>query len=133
MSRHARSLNSLDKLIDAEKPEWKNPAKNPDTNKPEKSKPQPAKKERDSQTGRKDIEKAIVKIVRDSKDEEGWILISDIGTKLPKLYPDFDVRNFGHKKMLPFLESFGKFEFKKVRDPANKTNPNGFTVYFKLK
>ena len=47
-----------------------------------------------------------------------------------KKFPDFDVRNFQHKKFVPFIESLGIFEAKKL---SPKENDTAKTVYFRLK
>ncbi|MDD2216735.1 MAG: NYN domain-containing protein, partial [Eubacteriales bacterium] len=48
------------------------------------------------------IQQAILTIIRENSDEDDWVFIGDIGNMLLKRYPDFDVRNFGFKKLTPF-------------------------------
>lgn len=62
------------------------------------------------------IKKALTALVEESSDEEGWIFVGDIGNQLAKRFPDFDVRNFGFKKLTPFLKSLNLFDVKS--DPA---------------
>ena len=89
--------------------------------------------EETSQTDLAQIKTEIIELFSGNSDEEGWLRVSDIGTMLQKRYADFDTRNFGHKKMVPFLESMNLFEIRKVTDPANTKNPNGQDAFIKLK
>lgn len=68
------------------------------------------------------IRKAILTIVQENSDEDGWIFIGDIGNKLQKRHPDFDVRNYGFKKLTPFIKSLDLFELKseKISGSNNK-------------
>ncbi|HWQ75849.1 MAG TPA: NYN domain-containing protein [Syntrophomonas sp.] len=61
------------------------------------------------------IKKAITTIAQENTDEDEWIFIGDIGNKLQKRYPDFDVRNFGFSKFTPFIKSLDLFEIKSER------------------
>ncbi|MFA5658712.1 MAG: NYN domain-containing protein [Oscillospiraceae bacterium] len=56
------------------------------------------------------VGKAIVSIVEDISDEEGWCPLSDIGNILIKRFPDFDVRNYGFVKLTPLIRSLKCFE-----------------------
>ncbi|MFR3450301.1 MAG: OST-HTH/LOTUS domain-containing protein [Collinsella sp.] len=35
-------------------------------------------------------------------DEDGWISLGLLGDQLGKRLPDFDVRNYGYKRLRPF-------------------------------
>ncbi len=61
------------------------------------------------------IKKAIITIAQENTDEDEWIFIGDIGNKLQKRHPDFDVRNFGFNKFTPFIKSLDLFEIKSER------------------
>ncbi|MEG2396417.1 MAG: NYN domain-containing protein [Oscillospiraceae bacterium] len=61
-----------------------------------------------------EIKNAIISIVDEASDEDGWVFIGDLGNKIQKRYPDFDVRNFGFRKFTPFIKSFDLFEMKSV-------------------
>lgn len=95
----------------------------------------PAKKSaaETSQTDLDTITSTILKLISENSDEDGYMPLSDIGNKLSKRHPDFDVRNFGCRKMLPLLNLIGLFELKKVRDKSNKKNPNAELTYVKIK
>ncbi len=68
------------------------------------------------------IKKAIITIAQENTDEGEWIFIGDIGNKLQKRYPDFDVRNFGFNKFTPFIKSLDLFDIKseKINGSNNK-------------
>lgn len=95
--------------------------------------PAPKKPEETSQTDLEQIKAEIIELFSGNSDEEGWLRVSDIGTMLQKRYADFDTRNYGHKKMVPFLESMNLFEIRKVTDPANTKNPNGQDAFIRMK
>ena len=60
------------------------------------------------------IDKQIIKLFKDSisdlADENGWAYLGDLGNLLLKKKPDFDSRNYGFSKMLPFIRSMNQFE-----------------------
>ncbi len=60
------------------------------------------------------------------------MMASRIGDVLTQRYPDFDVRNYGHKKLTTFLNSFDEFE-PRTANENNADNPNGHTVYIRVK
>lgn len=68
------------------------------------------------------IKKAILTIVQENSDEDEWLFIGDLGNKLQKRHPDFDVRNFGFRKFTPFIKSLGFFEMRteKIQGSNNK-------------
>ena len=73
---------------------------------------------------------ALRELAEENSDDEGWIFSSQLRDLLVKKFPDFDVRNFQHKKFVPFIESLGIFEAKKL---SPKENDTAKTVYFRLK
>lgn len=53
----------------------------------------------------KDIEKAILEILDDNEDAgKPMTNIGEVGSRLSKKYPDFDVRNYGYTKFSTFCE-----------------------------
>lgn len=56
------------------------------------------------------VRRALRSIVRENSDEENWISLANLGNQLSKRFPDFDVRNYGHAKLVTFIESFHEFE-----------------------
>lgn len=83
-----------------------------------------------SQTSFSTIRSTIVSLIQDNSDEDGYMLVSDVGSILSKRYADFDVRNYSFKKMVPFLKSMGLFEVRKDPDPKS---PNSQIAYVRLK
>ena len=57
------------------------------------------------QTDLKVIRKAIISIVKENSEDDGWINPSVLKNQLTKRYPDFDVRNFGYSKFTSFINS----------------------------
>ena len=50
------------------------------------------------------IKLALIKLTEENSDEDGWIFSGTLGNLLNKQFSDFDVRNFGFKKFVPFIE-----------------------------
>ena len=67
------------------------------------------------------VETALREIAEEFSGDDGWIL--------SRRLPDFDTRNFGFKKFVPFIESLSFFESKSVRESENSGVK---TVYFRL-
>lgn len=64
-------------------------------------------------------------------DDDGWVLLSDVGGVLRKRYPDFDQRNYGYSKMTTFISGLDIFEMRKVvEDPQN---PKSAVIYMRNK
>ena len=75
-------------------------------------------------TSGKDIEtvkQTLQKIVDAKSNDDGWIFSGTLGGLLSKQFPDFDVRHFGHKKFVKFIESLDLFDSKTVSDDANES------------
>lgn len=84
-------------------------------------------------TSGKDLEtirQALHKWTEENSDDNGWIFSGLLGNLLNKQFSDFDVRNFGYKKFVPFIESLGMFEVKTISDSKNESVKQW---YFKLK
>lgn len=59
----------------------------------------------------KKIRQTINAIIDKFSDDEGWVSLGQLGDQLSRRMPDFDVRNYGFKKLRPFLKSLGVYEF----------------------
>ena len=70
------------------------------------------KQRRQEQEALRAIIADIAAVVDEVSDEDGWAHLGYVGTTLQKRYPDFDVRNYGFKKLTPFVQSLGAFEVK---------------------
>jgi len=57
-----------------------------------------------------DVIKLIAGSISDVADEVGWAFLGDLGNQLLKKQPDFDPRNYGFKKLVPFIKSLNQFE-----------------------
>ena len=75
-----------------------------------------------------EIKNYVRKCIEENSEEDGYMLMSDLGSLLTKKYPDFDSRNFGKKKLSDLLKEWG-FELKSVQDTNNKKNPSGLIMY----
>ena len=67
------------------------------------NKPQP-------QTKLMTIRRALKTIILENSDDDSWISLANLGNHLSKRFPDFDVRNYGHKKLVTFVQSLNDFE-----------------------
>ncbi|KMO87742.1 hypothetical protein AB840_01035 [Megasphaera cerevisiae DSM 20462] len=76
------------------------------------------------------IKQALIKLTEENSDDNGWIFSGTLGNLLSKQFSDFDVRNFGYKKFVPFIESLKLFDVNTITDDKNKTVKHN---YFKLK
>lgn len=64
----------------------------------------------DALTPLSEIEQALVKIITDNGNDGTSMDIGELGSRLSKMYPSFDVRNYEYTKFSKFLEAS---EFKK--------------------
>ena len=91
-------------------------------------KPEQAPKRPENKSGinKKTVQRALREFALEKCDDDGWISAGQLASLLDRKYPDFDVRNFGYKKLYLFVEYLGMFELK--RDEADRSK-----LYFKLK
>lgn len=61
---------------------------------------------------RKTIEKAIADIIIENENKGRMTTLGEVGNKLVKKYPDFDVRNYGYSLLSKFLEEIAVFQLK---------------------
>jgi hypothetical protein len=86
----------------------------------------------DSQTDISTIKNEIERIVQESSDDEGYMLASELGNRLGKRFPDFDVRNYGkYRKLTDFLKSLESLELKVPKSTGSTSNVK--LVYVKFK
>jgi tagatose-1,6-bisphosphate aldolase len=62
---------------------------------------------------------AIIKMINESDVENQSLNMAEIGNRLAKRYPDFDVRNYGDTKLSKFLK---KFDFIEIKTEGNEGN-----------
>lgn len=75
------------------------------------------------------VTNTLCEVTEEFSGDDGWIISSSLGAHLSKRLPDFDTRNFGFRKFVPFVSSLGIFESKSV--PSDK-DENVKMVYFRL-
>lgn len=75
------------------------------------------------------IRSAVRIIVQEISDDDGRAFVGEIGNMLIRRYPDFDVRNYGFRKLTPLLKSLEIF------DIYSERNSDGYNklVYVKEK
>jgi uncharacterized LabA/DUF88 family protein len=65
------------------------------------------------------IGSAILKIINENADETQGVNMGELGSRLSKRYPDFDVRNYGDSKFSKFLR---KFDYLQIQTYGNSTS-----------
>lgn len=60
------------------------------------------------------VRNTVLTIVQETSDDDGWATLGDVGNILTKRYPDFDVRNYGFRKLTPFIKSLKIFDIRPV-------------------
>lgn len=75
------------------------------------------------------IKSTVQTIVQEISDDDGRAFVGEIGNMLVRRYPDFDVRNYGFKKLTPLIQSL------KIFDIVSEKNSDGYNrlVYVKEK
>ncbi len=58
------------------------------------------------------IKTAVIKMLNESDAEDQSMHMGEIGSRLVKRYPDFDVRNYGDTKLSKFLRKFDLLEIR---------------------
>lgn len=76
-----------------------------------------------------EVTDALVNIIEEYSDDEGWIPASNLANLVSRRLSDFDTRNFGFNKFVPFVESLKIFEKRSV---ASSDDPNVRAIYFRL-
>lgn len=61
-------------------------------------------------TDKKQIEEAVIKIITENQNRDRETGLGEIGSRLVKLYPDFDVRSYGYSLLSKFLDEFTKIK-----------------------
>jgi len=84
---------------------------------------------KEGMASKEDLIESIKIIVTEASDEDGWVSLGEVGTRINKRYPDFDTRNYGYSKLTPLISSLTQFEIQ-----SRKTsNPNVTHKYIKNK
>ena len=72
----------------------------------EESEPDPEEDSGDEFTDLASIENAIVKMITDNTADGKPTSLGEIGSRLVKIFPDFDIRNYHYSKLSEFLKDF---------------------------
>lgn len=94
--RQEETTESTENIVDKKKNEWKQRTNIVKTYK----------------VSRKAIEKAIADIIIENENKGRITTLGEVGNKLVKKYPDFDVRNYGYSLLSKFLEEISTFQLK---------------------
>lgn len=73
------------------------------------------------------IKSAIIKIMNEADNDDQNMHMGELGSKLVKRYPDFDVRNYGDTKLSKFLK---KFDFLEIH---TKVEDGGTSMWVSIK
>lgn len=83
-----------------------------------------------SMVTKKALIKSITKIIQENSDDDDWIGLGEVGSRLQKRHPEFDARNYGYAKLSSLIKSFGVFEVELRR---KDNNPHSGDVYIRIK
>lgn len=67
-------------------------------------------KEKIEKVSKEKIEEAVVKIITENQNNDRETGLGEVGSRLVKLYPDFDVRRYGYSLLSKFLEALPKLK-----------------------
>lgn len=103
-----------DREKEAQKPQPQTPQKPKPAKEPAKPEP-PAEvvEEEELETGivpLSQIVSTIAGIIDHDCDEDGWMLLSQVGIMLGRMYADFDSRNYGYSRLHKLIDGTGRFE-----------------------
>ena len=74
----------------------------------------------------RDLIKLISDSINDIDEEDGWVFLGVLGSLILKKQPDFDPRNYGHKKLIDLIKSIPQIE---IDDrPSGKKNISHYYV-----
>ena len=76
-----------------------------------------------------EVTDTLVNIIEEYSDDEGWMPASNLANLLSRRLSDFDTRNFGFTKFVPFIESLKIFEKRSI---AVSNDPSVRAISFRL-
>lgn len=81
-------------------------------------------------TSLSEIKKSMCDILENNSDEDGKMLLSEMGRLLTKTYPDFDPRNYGReRKLSEFIKKMPEFKVDKVYFEGNTRPPLAYIMH----
>ncbi len=71
-----------------------------------------------------EIMNSLRSILNDISDDQGWALLSSVGSILSKRHPDFDTRNYKCRNLTEFVKKLGQYEIdsRPTKDPKIRHN-----------
>ncbi len=72
------------------------------------------------------LAKLIADSINDIAEEDGWVFLGVLGNLILKRQPDFDPRNYGHKKLIDLIKSIPSMEIDEKQ--TGKNNISHFYV-----
>lgn len=71
-----------------------------------------------------EIMNSLRSILNDISDDQGWALLSSVGSILSKRHPDFDTRNYKCRNLTEFVKKLGIYEIdsRPTKDPKIRHN-----------
>jgi uncharacterized protein (TIGR00288 family) len=111
-------FTSLEIILDAEEngseeDEQEQKRKNSKGSEQKKSDKRNQVKEKSDVISKSAIVKDIVDIITENENKDKRTSLGEIGNRLVKKYPDFDVRNYGYSLLSKFMEEMSEFELDK--------------------
>jgi len=85
-----------------------------------------AKKTKKQDDESRALRRLITGSISDLAEEDGWVFLGVLGNLILKKQPDFDSRNFGHKKLLDLIKSIPGIEIEERA--SGKNNISHFYV-----
>ena len=80
----------------------------------------------------KSLEEAIIRIIAENGNLQEEINIGELGSRLLKRYPEFDVRNYGYSKFSQFLKYFDSLQLRQVGSSVIVSQKSDATVLQKI-
>ena len=77
------------------------------------------KEKKHSAVSKEQIEEAVVRIITENQNDDRETGLGEVGSRLVKLYPDFDVRRYGYSLLSKFLETLPKLKLEPDRHPGD--------------
>jgi hypothetical protein len=93
------------------------------------SKAAPKKKEDPIVSKHKALVKLISDSINDMAEEDGWVFLGVLGSLILKKQPDFDPRNYGHKKLIDLIKTIKELEV----ESRQTEKSTGFNFYVRIK
>lgn len=71
----------------------------------------------------KDALRFLHRAIKQLDDDDGWVGLAAVGSKLGKLAPDFDQRTYGHAKLVDLVEKTGAFDVERIEGNRVRIRP----------